>query len=217
MALILKRATELQAAGEEPVHTLAAIQQIAQQVGIDPRLIAEAAASLGPAAEARVHFFGAPSTYHLSRRLGRPLPSCDHAAVLAMIRAHMPLVGEAKEFAGGVEWQSGPADNKTAITFTPTTDETIVRISGRALGPKVIHYLSAGVLTMLIGVLGTAVSPAVGAGLALAMLVASFSVARMLWDRTAARGRARAQGLLDALSELTGAPALPSSISESMP
>jgi hypothetical protein len=36
MALILKRAAELQSAGEEQIHTLAEIQQIAQQVGIEP-------------------------------------------------------------------------------------------------------------------------------------------------------------------------------------
>jgi hypothetical protein len=201
MALILKRAAELQATGEEPVHTLAAIQEIARQVGIDAQLVADAAADL-PAAGGRFgpRLLGAPSEFRVSRRIPGALQAADHPAVIATIRDHLPEVGEVQELAGGLEWHAGEDNNKTAITFTPSSGGTIVRIDGRYFGLKLILYLGAGAMTMLTGLLGMAGSPELGAGLGLGMFALSFASARYAWNRIAERGRRRLERLLAALT-----------------
>jgi hypothetical protein len=209
MALILKRAAELQATGEEPVHTLEAIQQIAEQVGIDPQRIAEAAAAVQAPGAAPSHLiFGAPSAYRLTRQVGGSLDSADHAALIATIRDHLPDVGQVQEFAGGFEWHAGSADNKTAITLTPTPRGTAVRVDGRYFATKFVLFLSASVLTFLTGIAGLAVSPVLGAGLALGMCALTFTSARLLWNRASSRGRRRLERLLVALTgQLGGSPA----------
>jgi hypothetical protein len=205
MALILKRASELQARGEEPAHTLEAIQQIAQQAGIDPQFVADAAATVpafGTPVLARL--LGAPSAYRLSRRIPGTFLTGDHAALIATIRDHMPQVGEVKEVAGSFEWHAGPSDNKTAITFTPSSGVTVVRIDSRYLAPKFVLFLGATVVTLITGVVGSAVSPQLGVPLGLGMLALSFTSARSLWNRTARRARAKLERLLAALTEQLG-------------
>src|SRR4051812_5379894 len=91
MALILNRAAELQAAGDERRYTLEEIQAIAQQVGIEPEQVAVAAAAL-PAPNGRPALFGAPSAYRLSRRISATSQPVDEPTVIATIRDHMPAV-----------------------------------------------------------------------------------------------------------------------------
>ena len=202
MALILKRAAELQATSEEPVHTLDEIKQIAEQVGIDPKLIADAASALRvPAIPIGVRLFGAPSAYRLSRRMPGIIPIADHAAIIATVRDHMPLVGEVKEFTDCFEWHAGPPDNKTAITLTRSVGATVVRIDGRYVAPKFMLYFGATALTLVTTVVGTVFSPALGVGLGLGMLGLSFASARSLWNRAAGRTRRTLERLLVALAE----------------
>ena len=202
MALILKRAAELQATGEQPAYTLEAIQHIAQQVGIDPQFVADAAASLPtPAAAAGSLLFGAPSAYRLSRRIPGILQATDHPAVIATIRDHMPEVGEVRELAGSFEWHAGRADNMTAISFTPSPGGTLVRMDGRYMAPKFLLFLGASTVAMLTGLLGTAASPELGVGLGLGVFAVAFTSARFAWNLTADRGRRRLEHLLARLTE----------------
>lgn len=205
MALILKRAAELQATGEEPVHTLEAIQQIAEQVGIDPQRIAEAAAAVQAPGAASSHLlFGAPTAFRLTRQVAGSLEAVDHAALIATIRDHLPEVGEVKEFAGGFEWHAGPSDNKTAIAFTPAPGGIAVRVNGRYFAPKFALFISAGALTFVTGLAGLGVSPELGAGLGLGMFALTFTSARLLWNRVASTGRRRLERLLGVLVEQLG-------------
>jgi hypothetical protein len=205
MALIIKRAAELQATGEEPVHTLEAIQQIAQQVGIDPQFVAQAAVALqAPRSAAGPLLFGAPSAYRLARQTAGLLQSADHAALIATIRDHLPEVGEVKEFAGGFEWHAGPSDNKTAITFIPSPKGTVIRVDGRHFGSKFALFMSAGAVTLVTGLAGLGVSPEVGVGLGLGTFALSFTSARLLWNRLHMAGRRKLERLIVVLAEQLG-------------
>jgi hypothetical protein len=113
MALILKRAAELQSAGEDQTHTLAEIQQIAQQVGIEPRLIAAAAAGLPAQTQGRATdgvLFGASSSYRHTLRLPGSPPAARRAELIATIRDHMAQVGAVREFEDA---SNGTRDRRT--------------------------------------------------------------------------------------------------------
>lgn len=200
MALILKRAAELQAIGDEPAHSLESIQQIAQQVGIDPRVVADVAANLGTTAGGS-SFFGAPSAYRASRRLPRTAAPIDHAAVLATIRDHLPSAGEAREVGDGIEWHSGPADNKTVVAISPAVDGVMLRIDVRQQGPKVGTYLGAGTVGLLAGVVSVGILSGPGVAVGLGVLGVSFAGARALWNRHAENRQRRLQRLSDALAD----------------
>jgi len=202
MALILKRAAELQSAGEEQIHTLAEIQQIAQQVGIEPRLIAAAAAGLPARTQGRADgvLFGAPSSYRLALRLPGSPSAAPRAQLIATIRDHMAQVGSVEEFEDRIEWYAGPADNKSAVTIEPSESETVIRVDMRQHGPKVGLYLLAGTVSLVAGVVGAIASPVVGVAVGAGALVSTFTGARAWWGRIVARRERRVGALMDALT-----------------
>lgn len=203
MALILKRAAELQSAGEEQIHTLAEIQQIAQQVGIEPRLIAAAAAGLPAQTQGRANdgvLFGASSSYRLTLRLPGSPPAAHRAELIATIRDHMAQVGAVREFEDRIEWYAGPADNKAAVTIEPTESETIIRVDMRQHGPKVGLFLLAGAVTLVATVTGTIASPVVGMAIGAGTLVSTFAGARAWWGGIVARRQRRVDALMEALT-----------------
>lgn len=202
MAQILKRAAELQASGEEPVHSLAAIQQIAEQVGIDRGLVAAAAATISAPGTGGGHLvFGTPSSFRLTRQVSGALDAADQAPLVALIRDHLPEVGEVHAFAGGLEWHGGPSDNKTAITFTPAPTGTTIRVDRRRFAPKFGLFMGAGSLTMVATVAGLGVSPLFSAGLGVGTFLVSFAAARFAWERMARSGRQRIDRLLADLAK----------------
>jgi hypothetical protein len=204
MALILKRAAELQSAGEDQTHTLAEIQQIAQQVGIEPRLIAAAAAGLPAQTQGRATdgvLFGASSSNRHTLRLPGSPPAARRAELIATIRDHMAQVGAVREFADRIEWYAGPADNKAAVTIEPTESETVIRVDLRQHGPKVGLFLLAGAVTLVATVTGTIASPAIGMAIGAGTLVSTFAGARTWWGRIVARRQRRVDALMKALTD----------------
>jgi hypothetical protein len=200
MALILKRAAELQATGDEPAHSLESIQQIAGQVGIDPKLVADVAVTLDRSPDGS-SLLGAPSDFRLTRRVERS-QAIDQAAILATIRDHLPYgAGEMRAVGDGIEWHAGPGDNKTVVAVAPGPDRTTLRIDTRQHGVKALAYIGGVTAGMLAGGISIALWHAPGAALAAAAIGASFAGTRVLWNRHVDRHRQRLRRLLDALSD----------------
>ncbi len=200
MALILKRAAELQSSGDEPAHSLESIQQIADQVGIDRQIVADVAATLDqPSGGASL--LGAPSGFRLSRQVART-QAIDQAAILATIRDHLPYgAGEMRPVGDGIEWHAGPADNKTVVAIAPGPDQTTLRIDARQHGVKALAYIGGVSAGLLVGVVSIGLWHAPGAAVAAAAIGSSFAGARALWNRHADRRRKRFQRLLDVLGD----------------
>jgi hypothetical protein len=206
MAVILKRAAERQALSGEPTHSLESIQAIARQVGIDPRLVADAAATLDTSKSTSL--LGAPSAYRMSRRLAETPYAIDQATFLATIRDHLPFAGRAEMVGDGIEWHAGPADNKTVVSLSPSDHGTLLRIDGRQHGVKAVAYLGGG----FVGTLGAAITGALwrapGVAVGVIGLCASLAAARAVWNAYAARRDRRLSALSNALAEqLDGADA----------
>lgn len=205
MALILKRAAELQATGDEPAHSLESIQQIAEQVGIDPKLVADVAATLDRPRGGST-LLGAPSGFSMSRRVERP-QTIDQAAILATIRDHLPYgAGEMRPVGDGIEWHAGPADNKTVVAVAPGSDGTTLRVDARQHGLKALAYVGVTSAGLLAGGISIALWHAPGAAIAAVAVGASFAGTRALWNRHVDRHRQRFRRLLDALSDQLNEP-----------
>ena len=205
MALILKRAAELQATGDEPAYSLESIQQIAEQVGIDRKFVADVAATLDQP-RGGSSLLGAPSGFHLTRQIERP-HSIDQAAILATIRDHLPFgAGEMRTVGDGIEWHAGPADNKTVVAVAPGSDRTTLRIDARQHGMKALVYIGGISAGALAGVISIGLWHAPGAAVAAAAIGASFAGTRVLWNRHVERNRRRFRRLLDALSDQLNTP-----------
>jgi hypothetical protein len=205
MALILKRAAELQATGDEPAHSLESIQQIAEQVGIDPKLVADVAATLDQP-RGGASLLGAPSGFRLTRRVEQR-QAIDQAAILATIRDHLPYgAGEMRAVGDGIEWHAGPADNKTVVSVAPGSDRTTLRVDARQHGMKALVYIGGVSAGLLAGVVSIGLWHAPGAAVAAAALGASFVGTRVLWNRHVDRHRQRFRRLLDALSDQLNEP-----------
>jgi hypothetical protein len=198
MALILKRAAEQQAVASEPTHSLESIQEIARQVGIDPRLVADAARVV-EAGNSRFSLLGAPSAHDVSRRLGRT--TIDRAAVLATIRSQMPLAGEMREVGEGMEWHAGPGDNKTVVAVAPAADATVIRVYARQHGLRAMAFLGGGLAGIMVGVASTGLWGVAGLAVGVTALGASLAGARAVWNRYARRRDDRLRQLCDTLAD----------------
>jgi hypothetical protein len=200
MALILKRAAELQATGDEPAHSLESIQQIAEQVGIDPKFVADVAATLDQP-RGGSSLLGAPSGFRLTRRVEGP-QAIDRASVLSTIRDHLPYgAGEMRAVGDGIEWHAGPADNKTVVAVAPSSDRTTIRVDVRQHGVKALAYIGGVSVGVLTGGISIALWHAPGAAVAAAAIGASFAGTRALWNRHVDGRRQLFRRLLDAPSE----------------
>jgi hypothetical protein len=200
--LTLKRAAERRATGGEPTHSLESMQDIARQVGIDPALVADAAATIDRSGTGVSALLGAPSAYRASRRLAGASPTMDLGAVLKTIRHHLPVAGEFRHVRGGIEWHAGPADNKTVVALSPRAGGGVdLRIDARQQGPKALAYLAAGTLGLIASAVSIVRLHGPGVAVGVAAIAVSFAVARMLWNHVAKR---RDKRLLDLGNALAG-------------
>ena len=207
MALILKRASERQASGDEAAHSLQSIQDIARQVGIDPQLVADAAATLDTSR--RFSLLGAPSAYRISRPVGAngATGAIDQAKLLATIRDHMPVAGEARVIGDGMEWHAGPADNKTVVAVSPSEHGTQLRVDVRQHGPKAMAYLGGSMVGVIAGVVAVALWSVPGVAVGAAAFGASWAGTRAIWNRYAKRRDERMRALSDAVAQQLEGPA----------
>jgi hypothetical protein len=203
MALILKRAADLQAGGEEGMtHTIEEIQEIAEQAGIDPRLVGRAAASLQHASDDARNLWGASATYRLTRQIAGRFDTAGEAGLVATIRDHLPAGGEVRTVGRGFEWHSGPADNKTVISLSPAEHGTMLRVDTRRRGAKALPYFCAITGSAVATVAGFAVvQPLAALGIGFAATVLSLAGARTAWNRFARENRRRLEAMSDALAE----------------
>lgn len=199
MALILKRAAESQAAGDEPTHSLESIQELARQVGIDPLRVADAAAALHKPETSAL--FGAPSAFRESRRVDETVHAIDKAQLLSTIRDYLAFAGEPRNVGDGIEWHGGPGDNKTVVSIAPSESGTVVRVDVRQHGPKVGSFLGAAAAGLLCVLVGGAVWSVPGAAVGVGALAGSLAATRALWNRHVTRRDRRLRELMNALVE----------------
>ena len=212
-ALILRKATELQARGAAAGGSgppalsggmsLEEIQAIAREVGIDPSLVAQAAGTVAGPGGPREGFL--TTRYVLSDSAPGGLSEEDRVRVLQAIRDAAGQHGVSEMAGAGVEWSTTEGEaSQIQVSVYPLDDRREVRVSvdrnTAAVLTHVLPTLGGGFAALITGAILEPASAWVGAALVAGGVTGGFTVGRTLWSATARRVRERAQRILGAAS-----------------
>ena len=214
-ALILRRAATLQQsdAARPPRSglSLTEIESIAAEAGIEPAYVRQAVAAISSDAPGiGLRLIGAPARFQDERELPAALDRDAIAAVIDVARAEFGRPGTTREALDGVEWTARDDYGSAWLA---------IRAHGGA--PRVVVGADRtnaawvlGILLPLGGLLGASLVAAAagldpGPALPAAGALGGLLGARSLWRRSVARWRARAQRVLDRLSQIDAPPAAP--------
>jgi len=202
MALILKRAVEnqssnLPARSPDQGFTLAEMQEIGAEVGIDAAQITAAAKSL----EYRPN----PPTRKVSlarakfnRWVDVPVEEKDLQEMMEVIRRNVKKPGEVREVLGGAEWKGKTAAGTHQVSIRPEQEGTRIEVAGTYTE----SLLGALVGTSPLGaLLAGAFANGQGASVPLVLLVAvvGFVVATIPWWFLIRNSRDHLEGITDQL------------------
>jgi hypothetical protein len=227
VAHIIKRASELQQE-EAPAESttgmsLAELESVAREAGLDPALVRRAATDLDTRITDRKpsSFIGAPTTLSLERTIDGELPIDEFEPMVLEIHRALGLIGTGTTLGRSLQWTVYGVDRRRAsgrsvqVTVTPRNGRTTIRVEEQLGG------LAAGLFGGLMGGLGGGLSgPAVGIGigafhsgsitvaLIAGALSGSYLLARTIYGRIA-HGRGEAlQELMSRLVEHVSATAV---------
>lgn len=219
LALIVQRASELQdQAGdlgavahlERPAVpspatglTLQAVREIADEVGLEPRFVEEAAASLAHDSERTglSIVLGGPTQHQLRSTFRRRFAESERAELLDAVRRYAGHDGEIREVLGSVEWRSMGLVTGTTLAIDEGDDKIVIRVRADASGLAAFTWIGSIVAGLVAGGVAVgAVQP--GSILGVAAIVGSggavgVGLARSLWSRAARRVQDRARRLQD--------------------
>ncbi len=209
-ALILRKASELQERGPRPPSSrggmsLAEIQAIAAEAGIDAQLVAQTASLLptrGSDRAARV--LGGPSSYHLEHSTAGEISQEDLGRFLDVIRRVTKHQGQGTRVLDSLEWRTVGEVSQIHINVTARDGQTRVQIIGDRQAAGALTYVSSGLAWMIAAVAigsGLDVTSAVGVLSILAGAAGgAFLTARTIWKSTSSGFRRKVTELMEELS-----------------
>lgn len=221
VALVIKRATELQASEAQRSDagatglSLGELEQIAREAGIDPSLVRRAAQeidtrqSTSPASK----FLGAPSTIVMERTMDGEVPTAEYEVIVDMLRRMFNDNGFVGTIGKSLAWSSAPrgygrhgSSQQINVSVTPRDGRTVIRVEQSLRGT------AGGLFGGLMGGIGggtTGLSVSAGmvvfhsaliaAGLWVSVLGASYLLARRIFVHVA---RGRSSTLRDVLNQI---------------
>ncbi len=220
VALILRRATELQTRGPDTTGkvgglSLADLEEIAVEAGIDPRNIRRAVEELegGDLAASDWSFLlGHPLTIRAERHVDGEAPDSVFDDVLVEIQNAGLGHGQPSVVGSTLTWRAGGMQNTSSLQVTVSARDgrTEIRAEERR------HHAAGGLFGGVVG--GGGVGFGVGMGLPIGIEVLSsplftvlfpvaivgvaYGVARSIFRGTGRRKRAKLQRLVDKIAEL---------------
>ena len=166
VAAIIKRASELQQVESPSESTtgmsLAELEQIAREAGLDPALVRRAASDLDTRVTDRQPsaFLGAPTALVLERTIEGELPADEYEALVLEIQRELGGVGSASTFGRSLQWTMRGVDRRRVssrtvqVTVTPRNGRTTIRIE------EPVGQLAGGLFGGLMGGLGAGTAKA---------------------------------------------------------
>jgi hypothetical protein len=218
LALILKLAAKRQAVAAGPGRgglSLAEIQQIAAEAGLDPQHVAEAAAALETQYGHRWPSLLGPSTKFLfERTIPGEVPTNELSEIIEIIRRVTGVQGEVSQVFDSVEWKGhDQMDRHTYVTIKRQGGQTKIKVRGHWWGPVVVSYVVTGAVGLM-GALGLAalIEPSSAAGITAFVVGAigsSYATARTIWQFIARRSEKKLAGLAAQIEEAATAAVAP--------
>ena len=163
VARIIKRASELQEE-EAPAESstgmsLAELEQVAREAGLDPALVRRAATDLDTRItdQRSSPFFGAPTTLRLERTVDGEVPAEEFEPMVLQMQRVIGQVGTASTIGRTLQWTAYGVDRRRISTrtvqviVTPRNGRTTIRIEEpmRQLAGGLFGGLTAGLGGML--------------------------------------------------------------------
>lgn len=216
VGLILRRATEFQrsepSAADPTGLTLAELQEVASEVGIDPAYLRRAAAELeaGAGSGPWDKFLGGPLAFVLERTIPGEFPESRFEELVPLMQASTAGQGNASAVGKTLTWSSRSDTNTSSqqILITVRDGETLIRIEERLSG------FAGGLYGGLMGGFGGGVGLGVGGGVGGALgslafaitfpviiIGASYLGARGLFAAHVRKRRSKMQDLMGQLAE----------------
>jgi hypothetical protein len=216
VGLLLRRATQMQraelTAGDPEGLTLAELQEIAQEAGIDPGMLRQAADEIDSRGVATFgsRLAGAPMKISLERVIPGEFPPEDLDELISIIQAAMAGQGTASAVGGTLSWASRSEGKMSSqqVLITSKDGKTLIRIE------EGVGELSAGLFGGIMGGVGGGVGLGIGGAIAgmlgsvalavafpVAALGGSYVLARQIFVRQVEKKRRAAATLMAHLVE----------------
>jgi len=213
-ALVLRMASEVEEGLDSPPPrlpspegmTLAEIQEIAVEVGIDPDRVSRAVALLPTRDDSTlVRLVGGHPRQRLEHWVSGEVPAKDLGRLVEVARKTFGVQGETREVLGAVEWKGSNNVTGFSVSATPGEGKTTLHVSTDRTESIMGIYAGAGmgVLGVVAVTMGKLVFGETDAGIVAALLSGippAFLVCRTLWKRSTAKWRDRALHLMNALA-----------------
>ena len=185
--------------------SLAELQSIAEEVGIEPGRVEMAArAVVGAAAAPTYSLLGTPRRIHIERRVSGELDAAAVPEVLATIRGAMGKHGSAQEVLGTLEWRGTGDAGSRLVTVSSRDGSTTVGGTADLKQLAVVAYVPGGIISFLTAVLGFAAATQegsmLGMGLSLAVIPVAFTGLRAIVRRVAAAQARKLEATVDAVA-----------------
>jgi len=217
IGLILRRASELQVQDPEASVSpeagglsLAELEQVAREAGIDPQYIRRAATDISTAGVApdSTPFLGAPVRLEFERTVEGEVPESAYVILMEEIQQTLGPAGVVNTLGRSFAWHSTNVQRQVSVTITPRQGRTRIRIEER------LHNLAGGLFGGVVGGMGGAgISVAIGVGmssfnaplvatvLSAAMLLGAYGIARTVFRGVSGRRSRDLRRLADVLAE----------------
>lgn len=205
MKLIFERAGEADVdAQSDRGYSLAELQEIALQVGLNPADVTRAALTIR-SPQASYPVLGAPRRFHASRTLPTKLTDDVIASVALKIRQATGFHGELRNVPGGAEWRVRSAAGLMVVDFTPRDNGTRIDLMIARDDEAILKAMAAGLAGLVTGWLATGIAIDIGpAAVAVGGITAigtAWAGARLLWSRAARRWAEKTNTLMETITE----------------
>ena len=220
VADIIKRASELQQVESTAESTtgmsLAELEQVAREAGLDPALVRRAASDLDTRVSDRKPspFIGAPTNLVLERTIDGEIPMDEYESLVLEIQREIGGVGQVSTLGRSLVWTMQGASRRRAstrtvqVTVTPRNGRTTIRMEeplGQLAGGLfggLMGGLGGGTSGISMGIgMGVFHSALVASGLIGGMVVGSYVLARTIFGRVVRDRGERMQRLMSRLAE----------------
>ena len=220
VAAIIKRASELQQVESPSESTtgmsLAELEQIAREAGLDPALVRRAASDLDTRVTDREPsaFLGAPTALVLERTIDGEVSPDEYEAIVLEIQRELGGVGAGSTLGRTLVWTMSGVERRRAstrtvqVTVTPRNGRTTIRME------EPLGHLAGGLFGGLMGGLGGGTSGisfgigmgvfhsvAASVGMIGGMIGLSYLLARTIFGRMVRSRGERLQRLMSRLAE----------------
>lgn len=185
--------------------SLETVRDIAGEVGLEPRFIDQAVASLAhDAAVEEFSLLGGPLTHHLGDTFARTLTDAERIELVDVIRGVLKHQGEVNEVMGSLEWKTVGRMAQRTVTINSSDESVAVRVFGDLTGIAALTWV-ASIATGLAagGIIVDSLQPAsllVGAWILAGWGAVGVGVARTIWSATNRAFRRRTERLREEIA-----------------